>query len=158
MKTFLMLIVIFLAVSSAYGQQVPNSPQPPACDAHSNNNPHVSVCTLNIQAGIPYKGRIAEWGSCGPYSVGGFVGAVIWEPGQAQVYTPADDANGYLLDSHVYSQPGDYTISVGFEINCFPTPNTNNHVVCSTGTPCSKQGAAHVTVPMAPASIYVPSH
>ena len=44
--------------------QLPAAPGEPICTAEGAEKTAITVCTLNVQAGIPYSGKIAEYRAC----------------------------------------------------------------------------------------------
>ena len=136
-------------------------PQIAICPQHVTNWAHVNVCTIYSQAGILYSGRVAEIGSCGPWSVANFQPAVVWEGSNASADVH-DDHQGYELGSHTWLQPGNYVLKLGFEIDCLPDPQHNYHVRCPSEQQCggpsggmNQPGLVRVFSPMEPASLFI---
>jgi len=137
--------------------QLPAAPGEPICTAEGAQKTAITVCTLNVQAGIPYSGKIAEYRAC-PGEKPRF--SAFWETaGETSNLREDDVSSGVLIGTHTWQNPGEYQIrieseSVSSRSDLIPNRGQDRSPKCATRG-SSGFGHVHVFAPLPPISMFI---
>ncbi|PYX95584.1 MAG: hypothetical protein DMG63_18705 [Acidobacteria bacterium] len=137
--------------------QLPAAPGEPICTAEGAEKTAITVCTLNVQAGIPYSGKIAEYRAC-PGEKPQF--SAFWETaGETSNLKEDDVSSGVLIGTHTWKNPGEYQIrieseSVSSRSDLIPNRGQDRSPKCATRG-SSGFGHVHVFAPLPPISMFI---
>jgi len=141
MRPLFALVLLFVCLLSmmAFSQATPadsSIPLPPSqtvCPTFVNSSPlHVQGCTIYVQAGLPYSGKLVEYNLCGPiaiYNVGvQFTFKNRSDPndspheiriGDVKWKGPADVPDGYISGTYKgWDVPGTYDLLPSVSATC----------------------------------------
>ena len=152
------LLIVALAAFQSQAQQLPVSPAQPICSAPAANAAAISVCTLNVQAGIPYSGKIAEYRVCPEEKDLRFT--AFWDSTSSRAEVSDDGLHhGSLLGTHTWMSPGEYQARIeAASRNRSSDPHARVRPDSDPACPSrgsSASGLVHVFVPVPPISMFI---
>lgn len=152
------LILFFVAAPHLQSQTqgLPAAPSEAICVNEAARQEAITACTLNVQAGVPYSGKVAEYRSCAGESDLSF--SVIWDSTTKSFAVQDQHHDGVLSGTHTWTIPGEYQLRI-------EAGATTNSVQASQGgvdskTECATRGRSafapvHVFAPMPPVSMFI---
>ena len=135
-------------------QQLPLAPGTPLCISEISQTTQIAVCTLNIQAGIPYSGKLATYRTCaGKPSELRF--SVFWDGITTRSGLKYDGVQrGVLLGTHTWMNPGDYQLKIELADRDSRDRSAGANADCSMKD-SSGSGVVHVFAPQPPSSMFI---
>lgn len=160
-QTFVALITVVILLarisSRCEAQQLPPAPSEPICTAEAALKTPITVCTLNVQAGIPYSGKIAEYRVC-PGEKLRFTAS--WESTADKSKVREDDHSpGILVGTHTWESPGNYRLRIQSDAvtlrSDLASPRREGRTPNCATRGSSGSGVVHVFPPSPPISMFI---
>lgn len=150
------LIFIAFPHLQSQTQYFPPTPTEAVCNTEVSRTA-VTACTLNVQAGIPYSGKVGEYRSCPGQRNLHF--SVIWDSTRKSFDLQDSDRNGVLSGTHTWTTPGEYQLRVESR---YATANSGRALQrrVDSSTNCAARGSSasapvHVFAPAPPISMFI---
>lgn len=147
------LIFVPFLHSQSQMQHFPAAPIEAICNTEAARTSAIAPCTLNVQAGIPYSGKVAQYRRCPEEKDPHF--SASWDS-TTKVFDLKDDHDSVLSGTHSWRTPGDYQL----RIESRPATRRASQSHADPSKNCATRGSSasapvHVFAPAPPISMFI---